>query len=144
MLDTLSFSKVTSFLTLESNNLCVFIYIGSDNSTIGDNKLWLHGRYQIKSSDADEISTKFLHKALVITSVCDGVSDTKNLVGDVMLFEDDESVIDDIHTGYFNYDLTDWLFMYEENSFYITVSLGKFISNTVIAKVNPVLTPKGT
>ncbi len=134
----LTFARIPMLAELGFKTSGVDIFIGNESSSIGNNQIWLHGKFQIQSHEAIQINTKDLHKALVITWVSDGVNNTKNLVGDVMLFDDDVSIIGSIHTGYFSYDLTDWLFMHEKRSYYITVSLDKFISNIVEVEVNPI------
>ena len=136
--DVLTFSKNSALLELGPQESGVQIILGKESSSIGDNRLWLHGSYQIDSSQAKQLNRQPLHQALVITWVSDGVNDTKNLVGDVILFSDDEQMRNNLHIGYFNYDLTDWLNMYERRKYFITVSLGYFISNTLEVEVNPV------
>lgn len=120
---------------------CVEIVLGKELSAIGANYLWLHGQYRIPHEDAVQIAATPLQRALVITGVSGGINVTKNLVGDVVLFEDDETVTNNLHTGYFNYDLTDWLNMYDRRKYFITVSLGHFISNTLQVEVNPIPAP---
>jgi hypothetical protein len=116
----------------------VEIVLSKEPSVTGKNLPWLHGAYRIPQAEAARIATPPLQKALVITCVSGGHNDTRNLVGDAVLFEDDETVINGVHAGYFNYDLTDWLNMYERRKYLITVSLGHFISNTLEVEVNPV------
>lgn len=115
----------------------VEISIGKEPSAIGKNHLWLHGVYQIPH-EAVRVVAPPLQKALIITAVSGGVNVTKNLVGKKILFEDDETVTNGVHTGYFNYDLTDWLNLHEWRTYLVTVSLGRFISNTVQVEVNPI------
>jgi uncharacterized membrane protein len=98
----------------------------------------MHGTYQIEGDDTRHLNVQPLLKALVITAVSDNINMTKNLVGDVVLFEDDETLVNGVHIGYFNYDLTDWLNMYERRTYLVTVSLGRFISNSVPVEVNPI------
>lgn len=116
----------------------VEISIGKEPSAIGKNYLWLHGAYQIPRDEASRVIASLLQKTLIITAVSGGVNVTKNLVGEKILFEDDETVANGIHTGYFNYDLTDWLNLFERRTYLVTVSLGRFISNTVQVEVNPI------
>lgn len=116
----------------------VEIAVGKEPSAVGRNFLWLHGLYRIPKEEAARIATPPLQKALVITAVSGAINLTKNLVGQVIVFEDDETVVDGVHTGYFNYDLTDWLNMYQRRTYSVTVSLGRFISNTVCVEVQPI------
>ena len=116
----------------------VEIVIDKELSAIGKNCLWLHGVYRIPHTEAMRIATPPLQRALVITCVSGGLNDTKNLVGSVVLFEDDETVANGVHIGYFNYDLTDWLRMHERRKYFVTVSLRHFISNSLQVEINPV------
>lgn len=136
--DVLTFTRNTALAELPPTEPGVAIMIGSEPSLIGNNRLWLHGAYQIDTTYASKLNVRPLHKALVITQVSDRSNTTKNLVGDIVLFSDDEIDQEGMRAGYFNYDLTDWLYMYERRRYYITVSLGKFISNTLDIEVNPV------
>lgn len=136
--DVLTFSKNSSLSELKPQVSGVGIALGQETSSIGNNRLWLHGSYQIDHSQAEQLNRQPLHQALIITWVSDGISVTKNLVGDVILFSDDEDIDNDMHIGYFNYDLTDWLHMYQRRRYFITVSLGRFISNTLQVEVNPI------
>lgn len=137
--DPLTFNRSSASPEPEPGFVGVELVIGNELSATGNNKLWLHGTYQIPHTEALRISSGPLHKALVITWMSDDTNDTKNLVGDVVVFEDDEIIENDNHKGYFNYDLTDWLNLYNPyHSYYITVSLGKFISNTLEVSVNPI------
>ena len=135
--DVLTFTHNGMLADLTPSQSDVAISVGQEPSRIGNNRLWLHGAYQIEGDDARRFNVQPLLKALVITAVTDNTNVTKNLVGEVVLFEDDETVVNGVHTGYFNYDLTDWLNMYERRKYYITVSLGHFISNTLEVEVNP-------
>ena len=135
--DRLTFARVPSSPGLMATQ-GVEIAAGNEPSAVGKNFLWLHGRYQISRQQAARIATSPLQKALVITAVSGGINLTKNLVRQAILFEDDETVVNGVATGYFNYDLTDWLNMYERRAYLVTVSLGHFISNTARVDVNPI------
>lgn len=137
--DVLTFTRNSLLAELSPKQSDVAISVGSEPSRIGNNCLWLHGAYQIQGEDASYLNVQPLLKAMVITAVSDYINVTKNLVGEVVLFEDDETVANGVHTGYFNYDLTDWLNLYERRTYLVTVSLGRFISNTVQVEVNPIL-----
>ena len=138
MLETLTFTIAPASPPLAPTRSGIEIVMGHEASAVGNNKLWLHGTYQLQAQDTALIKARPLMRALVITWAADGITDTKNLVGDVVLFDDDEMVVNGVHRGYFNYDLTDWLFMYKKESYYITASLGKFISNSLKVVVNPI------
>ncbi|MDH5571726.1 MAG: hypothetical protein OEY89_08175 [Gammaproteobacteria bacterium] len=135
---TLTFNKNNLLPELNLQESNIVIASGQESSLIGDNRLWLHGTYQILDDYAQQLAVVPLHKALVITWVSDGSSNTKNLVGDAVLFRDDEELTNARRIGFFNYDLTNWLNMYERRLYYITVSLGCCISNTIQVEVNPV------
>lgn len=138
MFERLTFSKAASSPALETG---ISIAIGPERSAVGNNCLWLHGAYQLTEDTATAIPATPLLGALVITWMSNGLSESKNLVGDVVLFQDDETLIDGKRIGYFNYDLTDWLNMYEASDYYITVSLGNYLSNTVSVRLNSISVP---
>lgn len=133
--DVLTFTRNGLLAELSPKHSDVAISLGQERSRVGNNRLWLHGAYQIHGDDARLLSVRPLLKALVITAASEPLSMTKNVVGQVVVFEDDETVANGMHTGYFNYDLTDWLNMYERRTYSVTVSLGRFISNTVCVEV---------
>lgn len=136
--DILTFTRNGLLAELSPKHSDVAIRVGQEPSRVGNNFLWLHGAYQMDGDDARHLNVKPLLKALVITAVSEPLSMTKNLVGEVVLFEDDETVVNGVHTGYFNYDLADWLNPYEQRTYFVTVSLGRFISNTVCVEVQPI------
>ncbi len=136
--DTLTFTRNNILASLKPHESDVAIAVGPEPSLIGDNRLWLHGAYQIDEAYGRPLNVQPLLKALVITWVSDGITETKNLVGNTVLFSDDEEIRDTMRIGYFNYDLTDWLNMYERREYFVTVSLGHFISNTLHVGINPV------
>ena len=132
------FVKLSASPELNTQSLGVEIVIGNELSKVEPNKLWLHGVFQVSHQDAVHIDSLPLQKALVITATSGSLNMTRNLAGDAVLFKDDEIVSDNIHKGYFSYDLTDWLNVYEENDYYITISLGTYLSNTLCVGVIPV------
>lgn len=136
--DVLTFTRNGLLADLKSQKSDVAIALGREPSSVGDNRLWLHGAYQIDEMYARKLNVQSLLRGLIITWASEGTSVTKNLVGDVILFNDDESIRDQMFVGCFNYDLTDWLYMYERREYYVTVSLGHLISNTLHIGVNPV------
>ena len=136
--DVLTFTRNALRAELSPKQSDVAISVGQEPSRIGNNRLWLHGAYQIEGDDARHLNVQPLLKALVITAVSDHINVTKNLVEEVVLFEDDETVVNGVHIGYFNYDLTDWLNMYDRRTYLVTVSLGRCISNTVQVEVKPI------
>lgn len=136
--DVLTFARNGLLAELSQKQSDVAISVGQEPSRIGNNRLWLHGACQIQGDDARRLNIQPLLRALVITAVSDYINVTKNLVGETVLFDDDETVVNGVHIGYFNYDLTDWLNMYERRTYLVTVSLGRFISNTVQVEVNPI------
>lgn len=135
--DRLTFGRTPASPSL-MDKAGVEISVGKEPSAIGKNYLWLHGAYQIPRDEAARVVAPPLQKALIITAVSEYINVTKNLVGEVVLFKDDETIANGVHTGYFNYDLTDWLNLYERRTYLVTVSLGRFISNTVQGEVNPI------
>jgi hypothetical protein len=136
--DVLTFTRNNVLADLKPQESDVAIALGQEPSLVGDNLLWLHGTYQIDEAYGRQLNVQPLQKVLVITWASDGTSATKNLVGDVVLFGDDEEMCNNMCVGHFNYDLADWLNMYERRKYFITVSLGRFISNTLEVEVNPV------
>jgi hypothetical protein len=99
--------------------------------------LWLHGAYRLPREDAERLGVRPLQKALIVTYVAGENNHSRNLVGETVLFDDDETVTRGVHTGYFNVDLRLWLPQYARRRYWITASLGRQISNTVLADVIP-------
>lgn len=137
-LELLTFTRNNTINELKPHESDIVISLMTELSNIGHNKLLLQGCYQIDEDYAKTLNVQSLHKALVITSVHNDVSQTKNLVGDVVLFSDDEELHNNMRVGYFNYELTDWLYIDNKNKQYITVSLGHYISNTIEVEINSI------
>lgn len=129
----LNSQKNSSFLNKALNESTVEVLIGNELSRISNKSTWLHGVFQIKDDDLNHLEK--LHKALVITWTSSGVSRTKNLIGNTILFSDDEKIYNNFRVGYFSYDLSDWLNFHDLQQYYITVSLHKYISNTIYLEV---------
>ena len=129
-----------NMLTFSSNGLLpeltggesdIFISTSEKQAGTGKAEFWLHGAYQIDINYAAALKVRPLQKAIVVTCTSNDSHITKNMVGTHMLFNDDETARDDMHIGYFNYNLSEWLPDYFLSDFYVTVSLGKYLSNTV-------------
>lgn len=138
----LTFTKAFVSIEPRADEVGVWLGLGTKPPQPGDTEFWLHGAYQIPHDDAIQINTSPLQKALIITCIFDTRNLTRNLVGDVVLFKDDETLINQIHKGYFNYNLLDWVDVDQLRECFVTVSLGKYISNTLRIAVTPSALPR--
>lgn len=130
--EILTFRKNHLFPVLKPGISDIVISSSKNDNSEHSAEFWLHGTYQIDEAYAKALNLKPLHKALVITWTSNGLHQTKNIVGNKVLFSDDEEIKQKKHIGYFNYYLNDWIDFGEvEKSIYFTVSLGKYISNTI-------------
>ncbi len=131
MIDFLTFEKVIFPSNFNSTSSGVEIFLDNSPDVKSENQLWIRGKYQIPVESAKKIDASILLKALVITCVFEGMSKTKNLLGSAMVFADDETTENNFRVGYFNYNIVEWVNIETDNKYYITVSLDKYISNTV-------------
>ncbi|MBI3560167.1 MAG: hypothetical protein HY080_00405 [Gammaproteobacteria bacterium] len=130
-INSLTFSKMIAAPEPQADGCGVDIVIRKMRSQTGSPQRWLQGTYQIPHTDALLIDTRPLQKALIITAIAGEQHLTRNLVGDMVLFEDDEIRIDAMYKGYFSFDLADWPRMATKREYFITISLGRYVSNTL-------------
>jgi len=97
----------------------------------GEISYWINGAYSIPREEGDRIEKGPLQRALVVVATSGMLNATHNLLGDRILMPDDERVEAGIRRGYFNFKLPG-VEEYRGDTLYITVSLGAWISNTII------------
>lgn len=133
--EVLSFEKNNLLSELRTDESNIIIAIGQDPAKTGVNNKWLYGACQIEQEYANELKVQPIQRAIVITWTANGEHKTKNLVGTKFVFSDDEIVIDNMCVGYFNCLLNDWFPEYQPNEFFITASIGCYLSNTLRVKL---------
>lgn len=135
--DDLTFTRALLSPEPKADYVGVGIAIGYVPSQGNVHNVWLHGTYQIPHNDAVLIKAQPLQKALIITVISGEQNFTQNLVGNTVLFDDDEIFINAMHKGYFNVNLTEWLKASEKREYFIMISLGSHVSNSLQVVMNP-------
>jgi len=93
-------------------------------------KLCLHGTFQIKEEDVPNIGLE-LHRALVLLITLDGYSYTGNICRNITVFAEDEESIDGFRRGYFTVDVLEYSGLQYAGTYFVSVSIGCFVSNIV-------------
>ena len=92
--------------------------------------LVLHGMFRIPRAAADEIGDH-LHRALVLVVTTKGGYHASNPLRHLTTFADDETSSEVARQGWFNLDAWATCPFEEPGTYFVTVSLGPYLSNTL-------------
>jgi hypothetical protein len=106
------------------------IEIAAPGSAPGDGPVVVSGTFVIPEQEALRIDER-LHRALVLVKVSMTLYHVTNPFRDVILFEDDEERVAGTRRGFFSFNAFDGFARAPGGDYYITVSLGDRLSNTV-------------
>jgi hypothetical protein len=94
--------------------------------------------YGLEDAIADTLGGKKPAEALVLSVVSGYNVVAANILGDTMLFEDDYRHKDGLWFGHVNLRLADHVKLHADSEYYLTVSMGTLLSNTLhIPRSNP-------
>jgi hypothetical protein len=94
-------------------------------------RLAIHGTFLVTDAEAEAIGVLPLHGAVVVTVTSGLVHNAFPMLGDTLAFDDDEQAERGLVQGHFNLDLLARLRTAPYQRFYVTASLGRFLSNTL-------------
>jgi hypothetical protein len=92
---------------------------------------WIEGIVQLDVADVDAIGLRPIQRALVLTARSTAVDGSWSLVGDRVLFPDDEEAVGGAIRGRFGFDLSLFFDSDEVFSCHVLVSAGPFLSNVI-------------
>jgi hypothetical protein len=90
--------------------------------------------YLLDEGEVLALQGKIPAEALVLIVVSGYSTFAANITGDLPIFEDDYKRIDDLWLGYVNFRLAEFLKLESGREYYVTVSLGTWLSNTLHIK----------
>lgn len=87
--------------------------------------------YAVNDAFVESLGWKKPAEALILTVISGYTTFSANILGDALLFEDDYRRYDDIWSGHLNLRLVEFIGSHSDLEYYVTISMGNLLSNTL-------------